>query len=112
MLTAQIVASNSFGSSECRWLPRTVRLGTIANPSENHWVALTVDGEKGMVGYGDGFGKKVPDILRQHVDWWLFEHLGVTFKWKNLPTTKQTDAHSCGLIAYFALLWNGSINGR
>ncbi|KAJ7182139.1 hypothetical protein C8R46DRAFT_1210728 [Mycena filopes] len=30
------------------------RLGTIANKSENHWVALGIDSKKDVVGYGDG----------------------------------------------------------
>ncbi|KAK7047057.1 hypothetical protein R3P38DRAFT_3423853 [Favolaschia claudopus] len=80
-----------------------LRLGTIVNQNENHWVALTVDCEKKMVGYGDGFGGKVPAGLRRHLDWWLYEHLGAKFKWIDVPVAKQNDAHSCGILAHSAL---------
>jgi hypothetical protein len=79
------------------------RMGTIANKDDEHWVGLAIDCEKETVAYGDGFGAKVPQELRRHVDWWLVEHLGVEFRWKNLPIPKQKDTHSCGLLACFAL---------
>ncbi|KAJ7176100.1 hypothetical protein C8R43DRAFT_857866, partial [Mycena crocata] len=79
------------------------RLGTIANEHENHWVALVIDCEKKLVGYGNGFGTSVPASLRKHLDWWLFEHLGLQFKWKDIPVVKQTDPHSCGILAYLVL---------
>ncbi|KAK6968926.1 hypothetical protein R3P38DRAFT_3508514, partial [Favolaschia claudopus] len=80
-----------------------LRLGTILYQNENHWVALTIDCEKKVVGYGDGFGKKVSAAHRRHLDWWLNEHLGVQFKWVDIPVVKQNDMHSCGILAYFAL---------
>ncbi|KAF8133473.1 hypothetical protein K438DRAFT_1451162, partial [Mycena galopus ATCC 62051] len=79
------------------------RLGTIANENENHWVALTIDCEKHLIGYGNGFGNRASPSLRKHLKWWLFEHLGVEFKWKDIPVVKQTDPHSCGILAYSAL---------
>ncbi|KAJ7618329.1 hypothetical protein DFH06DRAFT_949667, partial [Mycena polygramma] len=79
------------------------RLGTIPNENEDHWIALAIDCEKQLVGYGNGFGTSTPASLRQHLDWWLFEHLGVQFKWKDLPVAKQTDGHSCGVLAYWTL---------
>ncbi|KAK6974495.1 hypothetical protein R3P38DRAFT_3378568 [Favolaschia claudopus] len=79
------------------------RLGTIANVNGNHWVALTIDWEEKTIGYGDGFLAQVPKDLRKHLDWWIFEHVGEEFRWTNMPTPKQTDAHSCGILAYFAL---------
>jgi hypothetical protein len=79
------------------------RLGTIVNKDEAHWVGLTIDCEKETVGYGDGFGRKVAAELQRHVDWWLVEHLGVKFRWIDLPIPMQTDTHLCGLLAYSAL---------
>ncbi|KAJ7934877.1 hypothetical protein B0H13DRAFT_1557879, partial [Mycena leptocephala] len=55
------------------------RLGTIANKDENHWVAFGIDCEKQVIGYGDGFRGKPSSSLRKHLNWWLFEHLGVAF---------------------------------
>ncbi|KAJ7150102.1 hypothetical protein C8R43DRAFT_887447, partial [Mycena crocata] len=81
------------------------RLGTIANENENHWVVLAIDCEKKLVGYGNGFGTSVPASLRKHLDWWLFEHLGVQFKWKDIPVAKQIDGHSCGILAYLVLAY-------
>ncbi|KAF8155130.1 hypothetical protein K438DRAFT_1622113 [Mycena galopus ATCC 62051] len=79
------------------------RLGTIANQNDNHWVALTIDCEKKIVGYGDGFGKDAPTSLQRHLNWWLGEHLGAEFKWTSIPVAKQNDPHSCGVLAYFAV---------
>lgn len=81
------------------------RLGTasISNKDENHWVALGIDCEEKSVGYGDGFRGKPSATLRKHVNWWLFEHLGMDFKWKDMPVTKQNDPHSCGILGYWDL---------
>jgi hypothetical protein len=78
-------------------------LGSIANKSEEHWVALGIDCEKKVIGYGDGFRTKPSASLRKHLDWWLFEHLGTEFKWTDIPVVKQNDPHSCGILAYFDL---------
>jgi hypothetical protein len=79
------------------------RLGSIANINDNHWVALTIDCKENIIGYGDGFRGPAPASLRTHLNWWLFEHLGTKFKWKDISVPKQTDPHSCGILAYFAL---------
>ncbi|KAJ7042719.1 hypothetical protein C8F04DRAFT_922859, partial [Mycena alexandri] len=73
-------------------------LGTMANKNENHWVALAIDSEKESVSYGDGFRGTPSPLLRKHLDWWLFEHLGVAFKWGDIPVTKQNDPHLCSLL--------------
>ncbi|KAJ7369145.1 hypothetical protein DFH08DRAFT_645589, partial [Mycena albidolilacea] len=65
------------------------RLGAIVNIHNNHWVALTIDCTKNIVGYGDGFRGKPPSTLHTHLDWWLFQHLGVEFTWKDIPAAKQ-----------------------
>jgi hypothetical protein len=80
-----------------------IRLGTIANKTEDHWVTLAINVERQLVGYGDGFRGKVSSSLRQHLDWWLFEHLGLAFKWTDIPVAKQNDPHSCGILSYFNL---------
>ncbi|KAK7059424.1 hypothetical protein R3P38DRAFT_2758863 [Favolaschia claudopus] len=54
-------------------------------------------------GSRNGFLTKAPASLRKSLNWWLFEHLGVKFKWVDLPVVKQNDPHSCGILAYFAL---------
>ncbi|KAJ7358430.1 hypothetical protein DFH08DRAFT_687019 [Mycena albidolilacea] len=79
------------------------RLGAIANINDNHWIALTIDCEAEVIGYGDGFRRTVPSGLRSHLDWWLHQHLGIQFQWTDLPIPKQTDPHSCGILAYFSL---------
>ncbi|KAJ6525402.1 hypothetical protein B0H19DRAFT_903606, partial [Mycena capillaripes] len=81
------------------------RLGTIGNIADNHWITLIVDCEKGIIGYGDGFGSKAPASLRKHLDWWLFEHLATEYRWTDIPVPKQLDGHSCGIMAYFALAY-------
>ncbi|KAF8135951.1 hypothetical protein K438DRAFT_1997082 [Mycena galopus ATCC 62051] len=67
-----------------------------------HWVTLTIDCEKKIIGYGNRFRTNAPASLRKHLDWWLFEHLGVDFEWTTIPMAKQNDPHSCGILAYFA----------
>ncbi|KAJ6590197.1 hypothetical protein B0H10DRAFT_1831077 [Mycena sp. CBHHK59/15] len=85
------------------------RLGWIGNINEDHWVALAIDSRNEVIGYGDGFQGKVPPHLRKHLNWWIFEHLGVEFTWKNIPIPNQTDPHSCGILAYFSLAnWSDS----
>ncbi|KAJ7307002.1 hypothetical protein DFH08DRAFT_720203, partial [Mycena albidolilacea] len=79
------------------------RLGTIANKNESHWVTLTIDCDKKAVGYGDGFRAKPSSTLREHVNWWLSEHLGMDFKWSDIPVATQKDPHSCGILGYFDL---------
>ncbi|KAJ7801360.1 hypothetical protein B0H14DRAFT_2895826, partial [Mycena olivaceomarginata] len=49
------------------------RLGTIVNKDENHWVGLAIDCEEET-------------------------HLGVKFRWMDLPIPSQNDVHSCGLF--------------
>jgi hypothetical protein len=66
-------------------------LGSIANNNENQWVTLAIDCEKKVVGYGNRFHANAPMSLRKHLDWWLFEHLGVKFKWADIPVVKQND---------------------
>ncbi|KAJ7861923.1 hypothetical protein B0H13DRAFT_1538861, partial [Mycena leptocephala] len=79
------------------------RLGSIANKNEDHWVALGIDCERKAIGYGDGFRTKLSASLRKHLDWWLIEHLSAEFKWTDIPVVKQSDPHSCGILAYFAM---------
>ncbi|KAJ7707012.1 hypothetical protein B0H14DRAFT_2646979 [Mycena olivaceomarginata] len=65
------------------------RLGGIANISENHWIAFTIDTEAQVVGYG--MGSAAPyrrACARMSTD---------------LPIPKQIDPHSCGILAYFSL---------
>ncbi|KAJ7860652.1 hypothetical protein B0H13DRAFT_1900892 [Mycena leptocephala] len=90
-------------SRRCAWLRRLgtsfamktrTQLGTIANQNKNHWVALTIDCDRNVVGYGDGFRGNTPASLRKALDWWLLEHLGEKFKWTNIPVAKQNDPHS------------------
>jgi hypothetical protein len=52
----------------------------IVNKDENQWVGLAIDCEEETVGYSDRLRGKVLGDLRRHLDWWLFEHLGVKFR--------------------------------
>ncbi|KAJ7250237.1 hypothetical protein C8J57DRAFT_1521254 [Mycena rebaudengoi] len=67
------------------------------------WVALGINFEKSLIGYGNRFRTAVPVSLKKHLIWWLFKHLGLEFKWTDIPVPKQTDPHSCGILMYFAL---------
>ncbi|KAJ7911183.1 hypothetical protein B0H13DRAFT_1614866, partial [Mycena leptocephala] len=82
---------------------KRARVGGIANISDNHWIALAIDTEAESIGYGDGFRDAVPSRLRSHVYWWIHQHIGLQFKWMDLPIPKQIDGHSCGVLAYLSL---------
>ncbi|KAJ7695554.1 hypothetical protein B0H14DRAFT_2418745, partial [Mycena olivaceomarginata] len=79
------------------------RFGTIANINENHWVAIAFNCEEKVIYYGDPMGGAVPKHVRDHYNWWIYEHLGEEYCWKDLPMPLQRDLHSCGILAYFGL---------
>ncbi|KAL0953304.1 hypothetical protein HGRIS_004553 [Hohenbuehelia grisea] len=68
-----------------------------------HWVAMTVDAQAAVVRYGDGLEVAMPAELREAYRWWLAQHTVRYFEFTNLPIARQTDAHSCGILADNAL---------
>lgn len=41
--------------------------------------------------------------IKVALNWWLYFHMGQTFTYTKLPTTRQRDSHSCGILAWNAL---------
>jgi hypothetical protein len=100
-----------FGSNGSRWL-RTLgndvfghgeRLVTIAHlgvhNKKKHWVALEVDGPQRLFRYGDSCGDAIPPTLREAYEWWMACHTADSIQFESLPTSEQTDGHSCGMLA-------------
>jgi hypothetical protein len=79
------------------------RFGTIANINENHWVAIAFDSGEKAIYYGDSMGGEVPKSIRDQYNWWIYEHLGQEYCWKELPIPQQSDLCSCGILAHFCL---------
>ncbi|KAJ7106624.1 hypothetical protein C8R44DRAFT_805589 [Mycena epipterygia] len=79
------------------------RLVTIAHlgvhNKQKHWVALEVDGPNRQFLYGDSLGKDIPLVLRQAYEWWMARHTPDPIQFGSLPTSIQTDGHSCGMLA-------------
>ncbi|KAJ7759792.1 hypothetical protein DFH07DRAFT_772123 [Mycena maculata] len=79
------------------------RLVTIAHlgahNKKKHWVAIEVDGQRRVVRYGDSLGDDIPPTLRQAYEWWMSHHTVDPVQFGSLPTSMQTDGHSCGPMA-------------
>ncbi|KAJ6590402.1 hypothetical protein DFH09DRAFT_1074039 [Mycena vulgaris] len=79
------------------------RLVTIAHlgihDGNKHWVAIDVDGPRRMFRCGDSFSKALPPTLRQAYDWWASQHTLDALQFDILPTSTQTDGHSCGMLS-------------
>ncbi|KAJ7877815.1 hypothetical protein B0H13DRAFT_1892972 [Mycena leptocephala] len=96
---------------ESRWLKslgtdifgQGERLITIAHlrfhKKQKHWVAIEVDGPQRLFLYGDSFGEEIPPTLRQAYQWWASQHTADALEFGTLPTSAQTDGHSCGMFS-------------
>ncbi|EKM78197.1 hypothetical protein AGABI1DRAFT_129326 [Agaricus bisporus var. burnettii JB137-S8] len=84
------------------------RLATIANlepfDGQQHWVALVISDGGRKIEYGDSLAKKIPLLLWDVVKWWTCCHAPfLNPVLVDLPTIRQTDGHSCGILAVTAL---------
>lgn len=84
------------------------RLATIANlepfDGQQHWVALVISDGGRKIEYGDSLAKKIPLLLWDVVKWWTCCHAPfLNPVLVDLPTIRQTDSHSCGILAVTAL---------
>ncbi|KAJ6592094.1 hypothetical protein DFH09DRAFT_1073168 [Mycena vulgaris] len=101
-------------SQSTRWLyslgedifRRGQRLITIAHlgvhNKQKHWIAIDVDGPERLLCYGDSFGEEIPPPLRDAYVWWASKHVPEPLRFDLLPTSKQTDGHSCSPLAFNA----------
>jgi len=66
-----------------------------------HWVSLVIDGEAGVLRYGDSYGNEMPADLMQACHWWLSQHTLDRFAVVDLPIAPQAtnDTSSCGILA-------------
>jgi hypothetical protein len=75
----------------------------IANYKDVHWVALVIDFMTKSIWYGDSLGWKLEADLGEVLEWWISGYSEVTFTYRTLPITHQSDTHSCGLLAWNSL---------
>ncbi|KAJ7702622.1 hypothetical protein B0H16DRAFT_1748176 [Mycena metata] len=90
-----VLGEDIFGNGE--------RLITVAHlgdhNDEKHWVTIEVDGAETLFRYDDSFKDDVPASLRQVYKWWMSQHTASPIGRGTLPTSTQTDGHSCGMLA-------------
>lgn len=79
------------------------RLFTIINIADEYWVAVVVDFELSEILYGDSMGGTIDDGVDEVLTWWTHHHTGHSFMKGYLPTTRQRDGFSCGILAWNAL---------
>ncbi|KAE9398749.1 hypothetical protein BT96DRAFT_821530, partial [Gymnopus androsaceus JB14] len=78
-------------------------IGMMINLDNEHWVSLVCDFWNETILYGDSLKHAMPDSVKEVIDWWTFNHTGKEFTHLNLEVPKQTDFHSCGLMAFYSL---------
>jgi len=76
----------------------------ISNIKQNHWVGIVVNFESSHIYYGDSLGLVIDDRLESALTWWIYYHTGRNFTVSNLPITHQHDTHSCGILAWNAIM--------
>ncbi|THU86592.1 cysteine proteinase, partial [Dendrothele bispora CBS 962.96] len=79
------------------------QLAFLVNLNDNHWVSVVINGHTDTIFYGDSLGSDVDPTLRDALRWWTHLHTGRDFVFEELPITRQTDGHSCGLMACNAI---------
>jgi hypothetical protein len=78
-------------------------LTTIANQDGVHWVAIILDFDQQRLFHGDPFGTRISAEYRTIIDWWTQHHVGVCFTLHELPTGRQLDNFSCGILTWGCL---------
>ncbi|KAJ6510463.1 hypothetical protein C8R45DRAFT_389538 [Mycena sanguinolenta] len=110
-LTAAFEKRETVDYRQSRWLSTLgtdvfehgERLVTIAHlgvhDRRKHWVAIHIDGPGRLLRYGDSFNNDIPPTLRQAYEWWASQHISDLLQFDALPTSNQTDGHSCGILS-------------
>lgn len=78
-------------------------LSTIANQDGVHWVAIILDFDQQRILYGDPFGNRISAEHHTIINWWTEHHVGVHFTLHDLPTKRQVDNFSCGILSWDSL---------
>ena len=78
-------------------------LGFLVNRGRNHWVSIVVDVPFSMIYFGDPLGKRMDERLETVLKWWTLHHFQREFVISDMPTVKQNDIHSCGILSWDAL---------
>lgn len=78
-------------------------IGMMINLDDEHWVSLVCDFRNETILYGDSLKRSMPNGVKEVIDWWTFNHTGKEFTHLDLDVPKQTNFHSCGLMAFYSL---------
>ncbi|KAF5343268.1 hypothetical protein D9758_016307 [Tetrapyrgos nigripes] len=78
-------------------------VGTLTNVNGNHWVAVVIDTTQEAIFHGDSMGHTIEDELEKALQWWTYEHFGVSFRVEDMAITAQNDSYLCGILAWGAL---------
>lgn len=78
-------------------------IGMMINLDNEHWVSLVCNFQNETILYGDSLKRPMPDGVKEVIDWWTFNHAGKEFTHLDLDVPRQTDFHSCGLMAFYSL---------
>ncbi|KAF7768644.1 hypothetical protein Agabi119p4_7887 [Agaricus bisporus var. burnettii] len=74
-------------------------------PRGNHWTAVVLDLDQGVVRYGDPAGFEAPNDLLAMIVWWLEQHgWDKDMKIESLPCPSQGDSHSCSTLAFNSIV--------
>jgi hypothetical protein len=82
-------------------LSKTTIVCGVLNVMNSHWVSIAVDVELGTISYGDSLGpdgETKQDVTRA-LKRWITAHIKCEFVDVDLPCTRQTNSHSCGVFA-------------
>ena len=75
----------------------------VGGSGPNHWIAVIADVERKAILYGDPLGKAPPQALVVALQNWTAALTKTAFSVDNLPSPKQNDGHSCGILAVMAI---------
>ncbi|KAF9230139.1 hypothetical protein BU15DRAFT_83998 [Melanogaster broomeanus] len=77
------------------------------NPGGSHWAGIQVNIKERTFGYRDGYnvGKMADRADLELLDWFLsaFGHVSLLLCSSIIPTPRQTDSHSCGVVLLSSL---------
>ncbi|KIM34883.1 hypothetical protein M413DRAFT_39425, partial [Hebeloma cylindrosporum] len=82
---------------------RRDQVGFLANLNRNHWVAIVLDFRTRRIWYGDSLGQRIPETVKEVLEWWTYFHSGERFMHQTLSVTIQKDSFLCCLLAWNAL---------
>lgn len=76
------------------------RIAGLLCITDNHWLVYGADWDEQVLVFGDPMRNSILQNVISAFQWWLETYAAATFRVANLPTTKQVDMTSCGLLSF------------